>query len=79
MLVWNASTGQLVGTNRVLYPNAFDGVSADVLYTYKRGGFEQDVILKRQPPTPESFGLDPATVREQFAFYYERFDVPIEE
>jgi len=27
----------------------------------------------------ETFGLDPVTVREQFAFYYERFDVPIEE
>ena len=27
----------------------------------------------------ETFGLDPASIREQFAFYYERFDVPIEE
>ncbi len=26
----------------------------------------------------ETFGLDPATLREQFAFYYERFDVPME-
>jgi Sulfotransferase family len=27
----------------------------------------------------ERFGLDPAAIREQFAFYYDRFDVPIEE
>ena len=27
----------------------------------------------------ETFGLDPASIREQFAFYYDRFDVPIEE
>ncbi len=27
----------------------------------------------------EDYGLDPAAVREQFAFYTERFDVPIEE
>ena len=27
----------------------------------------------------ETFGLDPGSIREQFAFYYERFDVPIEE
>jgi Sulfotransferase family len=26
---------------------------------------------------PEAFGLEPATVRKQFAFYYERFSVPI--
>ena len=28
--------------------------------------------------TCETFGLDPASIREQFAFYYERFDVPME-
>lgn len=27
----------------------------------------------------ETFGLDPAAIREQFAFYYDRFDVPREE
>jgi hypothetical protein len=27
----------------------------------------------------EAFGLDPASIREQFAFYYDRFDVPIED
>ena len=26
----------------------------------------------------EDYGLDPATVRERFAFYYDRFDVPVE-
>jgi hypothetical protein len=26
---------------------------------------------------PEAFGLDPATIAEQFAFYYERFGVPV--
>ena len=27
----------------------------------------------------ETFGLDPATIREQFAFYYDRFDVTLED
>ena len=27
----------------------------------------------------EAFGLDPASIREQFAFYYDRFDVPLED
>ena len=26
---------------------------------------------------PETFGLDPAAIAEQFAFYYRRFDVPV--
>jgi hypothetical protein len=33
---------------------------------------------RKQGPRPDAaaFGLDPATLREQFAFYHERFDVP---
>jgi hypothetical protein len=27
----------------------------------------------------ETFGLDPATIRDQFAFYYDRFDVTLED
>ena len=27
----------------------------------------------------ESFGLDPARIRQQFAFYYDRFDVTLED
>jgi len=56
------SEGQLVVTNQILYTNAFDGVKADVLYTYRRDGMEQDVVLRAQLPTPESFGLNSATV-----------------
>lgn len=52
------STGDLIAANQVLYPNAFSGVKADVRYTYKQGSFEQDVILREQPPTPESLGLN---------------------
>ena len=55
------SQGELIPDNQVLYPDAFDGVKADVRYTYRRGGFEQDVILREQPPKPETFGLNPDT------------------
>jgi parallel beta-helix repeat protein len=55
------SAGELISSNQVLYPNAFDGVKVDVQYTYKRGSFEQDVILREQPPTPESLGMNPDT------------------
>jgi len=59
------SVGELVAPNQVLYPNAFVGFNADLLYTYKKDGFEQDVILRTQPPTPEACGLNPATTRLQ--------------
>jgi hypothetical protein len=59
------SVGQLVGANQALYPDAFTRLKADLLYTYTRAGFEQYVILREAPLTPESFGLAPARARLQ--------------
>jgi hypothetical protein len=59
------SVGVVVGSNQVVYPNAFTDFKVDLRYTYTRGGFEQDVVLRQQPPTPESLGLNPATARLQ--------------
>ena len=59
------SIGQLVGPNQVIYTNAFVGLDADLLYTYTKAGLEQDVVLREQPPTPASLGLDPDTTRLQ--------------
>jgi archaellum component FlaF (FlaF/FlaG flagellin family) len=59
------SIGVVMGDNQVIYPNAFTDFAADLRYTYTRGGFEQDIILRQQPPTPESLGLNPATARLQ--------------
>jgi hypothetical protein len=36
-----------------------------LLYTYTEAGFEQDIILREQPPTPASFGLNPDTTTLQ--------------
>ena len=56
------SQGELISANQVLYPNAFDGVvKADIRYTYRKGSFEQDVILRERPPAPEAFELNPQT------------------
>ena len=57
--------GQIIGSNQVVYADAFDGVSADVSYTYRRGSFEQDVVLQAAPPSPQTFGLNPATTALQ--------------
>ena len=57
------SVGIVVGNNQVVYPDAFTDVRASLRYTYTKSGFEQDVILYQQPPTPESLGLNPDTTR----------------
>jgi hypothetical protein len=49
--------GEILGSNQVVYADAFNGVSADVRFRYTRAGMEQDVILRKQPPAPEAFGL----------------------
>jgi hypothetical protein len=59
------SIGQLISSNQIIYTNAFIGVDADLLYTYRKGGFEQDVIFRQQPPAPEQFGLSSADTRLQ--------------
>jgi len=58
------SIGELTSPNQVTYPDAFDGACiADVRYTYTKGGFEQDIILRTSPPSPAEWGLDPETTR----------------
>jgi len=52
------SIGQLVGSNQVVYPNAFVGFKADLVMTYRRSGFESDLVFRQQPPTPGQCGLD---------------------
>ena len=59
------SIGVLVANNQVVYPNAFCGLKADLRYTFTKAGIEQDVIIKRQPLTPESYGLNPQAARLQ--------------
>jgi hypothetical protein len=51
----------VVDGNVVLYEDAFTALEADVRYSVGRGGYEQDILLRRAPPRPERFGLDPRT------------------
>jgi RHS repeat-associated protein len=68
------SIGQLVGANQMIYTNAFVGLDADLLYTYTQAGLEQDVVIRAQPPTPASLGLNPDTTRLQVLTEF--FDPP---
>ncbi|MCU0785602.1 MAG: hypothetical protein MUF81_16475, partial [Verrucomicrobia bacterium] len=55
--------GKVLPPNRVIYEDAFNGIKADVRFTYTRAGVEQDVILRERPPKPETLGLNPATTK----------------
>jgi len=57
------SDAWLYPPNQILYPEAFDSISADVRYTYTTVGLEQDIILHEAPPEPGQFGMNPATTR----------------
>jgi hypothetical protein len=53
--------GQIISPNQVLYPEAFsDGLSGSVRYTYRKSGWEQDIIINDPGtlPAPEAYGLD---------------------
>jgi len=52
------SIGLLVSSNQVVYPNAFTDFKADLVCTYRRGGFECDLVFRQQPPAPDQYGLD---------------------
>lgn len=48
-------TGLVVGTNKVVYTNAFAGINADVRLIYTAHSLEQDIIFHEQPALPEGF------------------------
>lgn len=55
------SLGELHPPNKIFYKDAFDGVRADLRYTYRKGGFVQDVIVLEGIELPADF--NPATTR----------------
>jgi len=61
LAVLTNSIGCLISSNQIVYPNAFAGLQADLLYTYTRSGFEQNLIVRQQPPPPEDYQTDPRT------------------
>ena len=73
------SVGQVVGTNQVIYQNAFEGVNADIVFSYRKGSFEQDIVLRGQPPSPASLNLNPATTRLQVLTEFINPPTPIQQ
>jgi alkylated DNA nucleotide flippase Atl1 len=72
------SIGQLVSSNQVIYTNAFTGLNADLACTYRKSGFECDVVLREQPLAPEAYGLDPQTSRLELLTEFFNTPEPVE-
>lgn len=69
------SVGQVLPSgNQVIYTNCFTDFAADLICTYRKSGFESDLVFRGQPPGPEEFGLNPHTSRLQLLTEF--FDTP---
>jgi hypothetical protein len=66
-------SGVQTSSGQIRFDNAFDDVSADVLFTTRRGSFSQDIILK-QNINPSDYGFPTNTTRIQI--FTEFFDPP---
>lgn len=57
--------GTLVSSNQIVWPDAFEGLRADVRVRNERGEFHQDVLLRERLSASqlEQLGFDAATVR----------------
>lgn len=58
------STAVQVASNQVVYPDAFSGVCANVVYTMEKGAFHQDVVFTGGV-NPAAYGFPPSTTRLQ--------------
>lgn len=66
------STGELVGDNQVVYPDVCKEFACDLVYIFRRGSFEQDLVLQELPPPPEAFDLNSdSTLLEIFSEFVE--------
>ncbi len=70
-------TGTIVGANVLVYSNAFNGLTADLEFTYRRSGMSQDIVLRQQPLPPSAYGLNPASTRLQVLTEFYNAPAPV--
>src|SRR5581483_2567872 len=58
------STGIQVSSNQIVFPDAFSGVCANLVYTMNRGSFQQDVVFTGKVD-PAAYGFPTNTTRIQ--------------
>ena len=67
--------GQVLGSDQVIYVDAFDGLKCDVRYTVSLAGVEQDILIREYfSPKEWGFADDPAVRVEVITEFLERED-----
>jgi hypothetical protein len=49
----------------VVWSNVLSGINADLRAVWAKNGYEQNLVIKSRPPSPETFGFSSATTRLQ--------------
>lgn len=57
-----STAGNLVGKTQLVYSDAFEGVTADVQYEYKKSGLSQNIVFRSGLPALPA-NMDPAATR----------------
>jgi hypothetical protein len=60
-----SSVGTLYPPNVIVFSNVLSGVRADLMLVWAKNGFEQNLVLKQNPPPPESFSMSSSTTTFQ--------------
>jgi hypothetical protein len=53
-----SSQGEILPPNEVVYRACFEGIEADVVYVWKKGGLSQNVVLREAIVLPEGWSAD---------------------
>ncbi len=61
----------------LVYSNAFNGLTADLEFTYRRSGMSQDIVIRQQPLPPSAYGLNPASTRLQVLTEFYNAPAPV--
>lgn len=70
------SQGAILGSNQVIYTNAFSNILATVRYTVTKAGIEQDIVIQEIPPDPTVFGLSGDKIRLEVISEFFTAEVP---
>jgi hypothetical protein len=70
------SNGLLAG-DTIIYPDAFNGVKADIVIKVSTGKYESDIVLREQILNPKEIGFDPSTT--SLEIWHKIVDAPVPE
>jgi hypothetical protein len=73
------SVGSLYPPNVIVFSNVLSGLRADLVLVWAKNGFEQNLVLKQNPPPPESFSMSSTTTTLQLWTAMDSCPVPQEQ